>query len=173
MRDQGTGGLDREQVRQVFVSIGRPLPAQPLSLVGIVGLVPRRTLMLAALLGLVIALALSPAARGAEAARGTVQKGLGGGASASDNPLREIENFSDHGASPLYNFLQNFQIASSPAPVRAPLILREPQESVEPQPLSEPPKLMTALALISLVILWMPLRSPRGAHPAPRRRRPR
>ncbi len=156
----------------MFVSIGRPLPAQPLTLSVIMGLVPRRTLMLAALLGLAIALALSPAAWGAEAARGTVQKGLGGGASASDNPLREIENFSVGGASPLYNFLQNFQIASSPAPVRAPLVLRDPPETKDPQKLSEPTKLLTALALILLICLWLSLRNARvpDSHPAPRRR---
>lgn len=163
--NRGTGGLDHEQVRQVFVSIGRPLPTQPLSLSVIMGLVPRRTVMLAVLLGLVIALALSPAAWGAEAAGETSKKGKGGGASASDIPLREIENFSGRGGPALYNFLQNFPIAT-PAP--APLILREPPS---PNKLDEPTKLLTALAIIILVILWIHLRSTRVEHPAPPRRR--
>lgn len=175
MIPQGTGGLDREQVRQVFVSIGRPLPkrhAVLTDLASAVSLVPRRTLALLMLLGLAIALALSPAAWGATAAGETSKKGHGGGASASDTPLREIEIFSQGGGPTLYNFLQNFPIrATSPAPAPAPrLILREPQD---PQALSEPTKLLTALAFIILVILWIHLRSAHAEHPAPRSRRSR
>jgi hypothetical protein len=167
------GGLDREQMRQVFIHIGRPRPRRATvlgDLMGAVRLVPRRTLMLLILLGLAVLLGLTARAE-------PVQKGQGGVGSTADNPLRDRANFFGPCAqAELYNFLQNFpkpcaQAASplSPAPVPAPGS-RRAQRPV----LDTPTKLSLLLCFIAMIILWLHLRSVRPAQDErPTRRRPR
>lgn len=156
-----TGTLSREQMRQVFVNIGRPVPRRSTVLADLtsaVRLVGLRPLMLAVLLGLVILWVLAgPAAWGAEAARGTVQKAQGGVGEAANTPLRDRANFFPPDARyPLYNFFHNFPEADGLPADETPRakIAREKFPD-------QPTKLAALLALFALLILWLHLRSTR------------
>jgi hypothetical protein len=158
-------GLDREQMRQVFINAGKPAPQRAWPTMPTI---PTTTLVLVILLALTILVGLgSLGAWGAEA--GTVKKGSGGPAAYHITPLEKLEIISPPGDPSLYNFLQNFTVATAraaPSPTR--LIMPESPKTLlysefqKDHRHDEPFFATIALALLCIVVLWLHLRA-RGA----------
>lgn len=171
-------GMDPEDMRRVIMSIGQPAPARPLILPRLS--IPRRTLMLAILLGLVGLLGLTSAhgmvgngiaaglvaLEGDRAEWGTVQKGLGGPGDIQISPLEKLEMESPAASWQVYNFLQIIPVARAQAAILIPpksienTILDEMRREHNPD---EPFALTIALALFCLIVLWLHLRERNAA----------
>lgn len=139
-------GLDREGMRRVLVSIGRPLPTRSSvvgQVVGLCGPVSGRTLMLVVLLGLVALLGLTGLAAGGDGGIiGNGEKRSGGASDTLANPLIEIEKVSHPVSHSLYNFFQNLSKPVDPAP--------QPRD---PAAATSPIRLCACLVVIGLIFL--------------------
>lgn len=165
-------GMDPEDMRRVIVSIGQPRPERVLPAMPTI---PRRTLMLAILLGLVGLLGLTSAhgmagagivttlagLEGDRARQEQVQKGSPRPGDIQISPLEKLEMESPAASRQVYNFLQIIPVSRAQA---ASLVMPESAESPifgeEPyrRRADEPMELVIALGVFCLIVLWLHLR---------------
>lgn len=154
-------GMDRADMWQVIMSIGKPKPrperAGPQA----------RLVVLIILLGLSVLLAV--AARGAQRAGGpgavgeSVQKGRGGVAGIQIPPLEKLEIDPTLSTPATFNFLQNFQPPVAPAGPQNLLVMSTRMSTSEAADLSsDSMKCLAALIGVILLLLWAHLISTRG-----------
>lgn len=170
-------GMDPEDMRRVIVSIGQPRPERVLPAMPTI---PRRTLMLAILLGLVGLLGLTSAhgmagagivttlagLEGDRAKREPVKKGSGGPQGSWITPLEKLEMESPAASWQVYNFLQIFSVPrAQAASLKMPESVESPLFSEGPyhRRADEPFEFVIALGLLCLIVLWLHLRDRNAA----------
>lgn len=181
MFEQERPAIDAVTMRQVLLGMGKPRQARR-TVASVVALIPPRTMVLAAVLGLVILLGIVGRAHGEDGGGGRagyagrpggaggqggkrepVKKGSGGPGAMQITPLEKLEIFSDSPKVSVYNFLQNFTVLA-PAPRPGPTALTMPpitESTMSPEYNHEPTKLLILLVSATALLLWAHLRAGR------------